>query len=125
MPIEKMFSDKSKSLKASVNALLEEIRLREEINSSQFKEMNKEICMQHTELMQLDNLVDQYPFDITQGLNEAKDRIKSNVLELEREKRKEQLECWRDLMFLKKYLMVSLKDYWELERKRGILGQKE
>jgi hypothetical protein len=60
-------------------------------------------------------------FIFESSLSEAKDKIKSNVLELEREKRKEQLECWRDLMFLKKYLMVSLKDYWELERKRGML----
>jgi hypothetical protein len=120
-PLENMFSDKSKSLKASVNALLEEIRLREEINSHQFNKIDKEISRQHTELMQLENLKDNYPHDLTKDLSEAKDKIKSNVLELEREKRKEQLECWRDLMFLKKYLMVSLKDYWELERKRGVL----
>jgi predicted RNase H-like nuclease (RuvC/YqgF family) len=120
-PLENMLSDKSKSLKASVNALLEEIRLREEINSHQFNKIDKEIRRQHTVLMQLENLKDNYPHDLTKDLSEAKDKIKSNVLELEREKRKEQLECWRDLMFLKKYLMVSLKDYWELERKRGIL----
>lgn len=120
-PLDKMLSDKSKSLKASVNALLEEISLREEINTSQFKGINEEICRQHTELMQLEKLEDHYPHDLGKELNEAKDKIKSNVLELEREKRKETLECWRDLMFLKKYLMVSLKDYWELERKRGIL----
>ncbi len=120
-PLENMFSDKSKSLKASVNALLEEIRLREEINSHQFNKIDKEIRRQHTELMQIENLKDNYPHDLTKDLSEAKDKIKSNVLELEREKRKEQLECWRDLMFLKKYLMVSLKDYWELERKRGLL----
>ncbi len=122
-PLEDMFSDKAKTLKASVNALLEEIQLREDLNAFQFKKMNGEICRQHTELMQLENIRDCYPFDLTRDVDEAKAKIKTNVLELEREKRQEGLECWRDLMFLKKYLMVSLKDYWELARKRGVLGR--
>jgi hypothetical protein len=120
-PLEDMLSDKAKTLKASVNALLEEIKLREGLNAHQFNKINSEICRQHTELMQLENIQDSYPFDLTKDVDEAKDRIKSNVLELEREKRQEGLECWRDLMFLKKYLMVSLKDYWELVRKRCVL----
>jgi len=120
--LEEMFSDKAKTLKASVNALLEEIQLREDLNAAHFKKMNDEICRQHTELMQLENIIDCHPFDLTGDIDETKTRIKSNVLELEREKRQEGLECWRDLMFLKKYLMVSLKDYWELVRKRWVLG---
>ncbi len=71
--------------------------------------------------MQLENFKDHYPFNLTSDISEAKAQIETNVLELEKEKRKEGLECWRDLMFLKKYLMVSLKDYWELIRKRGVL----
>jgi hypothetical protein len=73
----------------------------------------------------MDNIRDSYPFDLTRDLDEAKARIKSNVLELEREKRQKGLECWRDLMFLKKYLMRSLKDYWELARKRKVLGHNQ
>ena len=119
--LENMFSDKAKTLKASVNALLEEIKLREDLSSHQFKEMNDEICQQHTELMQLKNINDHHPFDLTKDLDETKARIKTNVLELEKEKRQEGLECWRDLMFLKKYLMVSLKDYWELVGRRNTL----
>lgn len=119
--LEDMLSDKAKTLKASVNALLEEIVLREDLNASQFKKMNGEICRQHTELMSLENIRDCYPEDLFKDVDEAKAKIKANVLELEREKRSEGLECWRDLMFLKKYLMVSLKDYWELVRRRGML----
>ncbi|MFH2059683.1 MAG: hypothetical protein ABIJ59_12370 [Pseudomonadota bacterium] len=121
-PLENMFADKAKTLKASVNALLEEITLRDELNAHQFKKIDDEICRQHTQMMQLENLVDHHPFDLTKGIDEARAQIETNVLELEREKRSEGLECWRDLMFLKKYLMVSLKDYWELARKRGVLG---
>jgi len=125
-PLENMFSDKAKTLKSSVNAILEEIKLREDLNVYQTKKIDSEICRQHTELMQLDNLKDHYPFNLTKDISETKANIETNVLELEKEKRKEGLECWRDLMFLKKYLMVSLKDYWELDRKRGVLeGQKK
>jgi len=49
-------------------------------------------------------------------------QLENNVLELEKEKRKEYLECWRDLMFLKKYLLSSLKDYWDLIKKRDVLS---
>jgi hypothetical protein len=122
--LEDMFSDKAKTLKASVNAILEEIKLREDLNASQFKKINGEICRQHTELMQIENLKDHYSFNLAKYLSEEKANIETNVLELEKEKRKEGLECWRDLMFLKKYLMVSLKDYWELARKRGALERK-
>ena len=120
-PLENMFSDKSKSLKASVNALLEEINLREGINTYHLKKIDYEVCQQHTHLMQLDNISGHHPSDLSKHVDEAKKRIESNVLELEKEKRKEQLECWRDLMFLKKYLMSALKDYWELARKRKVL----
>ena len=44
------------------------------------------------------------------------------ILELEKEKRKEYLECWRDLMFLKKYLLSAFKEYWDLIKKREVLS---
>jgi hypothetical protein len=121
--LEDMFSDKARTLKASVNALLEEIQLREDLNVSHFGKIDGEVRRLHSELMNLENISDCYPGDLTRDLSEAKVKIKANVLELEREKRSEDLECWRDLMFLKKYLMGSLKEYWELVRRRGMLGE--
>lgn len=117
--LEDLISDKAKTLKASVNALLEEISLREDLNVSMFKKIDDEVCKLRGELMQLNNLSDSYPFDLSAQLDEAKFRLKENVLELERERRAEGLECWRDLMGLKKDLMVALKEYWELVRRRG------
>ncbi len=120
--LEDLFSDKAKTLKASVNAMLEEIKLREDLNASHFGKIDGEVRRLHSELMNLDNVENSYDRDLTKDLSEGRARIKDDVLELERERRSEGLECWRDLMFLKKYLMVSLKDYWELVRKRGVLG---
>ena len=47
--------------------------------------------------------------------------FENNILELKKEKRKEYLECWRDLMFLKKYLLSAFKEYWDLIKKRDVL----
>jgi hypothetical protein len=49
-------------------------------------------------------------------------KFENNVLELEKDKRKEYLECWRDLMFMNKYLLSALKDYWDLTKRRSALG---
>ena len=119
--LENMISDKAKTLKSSVNAILEEINLRENLNKYQSKEIDEELCRQRTKLMQYTTLKYQFPGGLNRTATEAKSQIQSTVLELAKEKRKEQLECWRDLMFLKKYLMVSLKDYWELVRRRSAL----
>ncbi|MCK5581972.1 MAG: hypothetical protein KAJ18_11950, partial [Candidatus Omnitrophica bacterium] len=95
---EGMFSDKAKTLKASVSSLLEGIKRREDLNSHQFKIIDGEICRQYTELMSLENIRDCYPGDLTRDVDEARAKIEANVLEFEREKRLKSLECWRDLM---------------------------
>ena len=120
--LEKLFSDKSKTLKATVKALLDEIKLRESLDSHLLSKIDDEICRQHTHLLQLKNLRVHYSFDMFREINNLKMQLENNVLELEKEKRKEYLECWRDLMFLKKYLLTSLKDYWDLIKKRDMLS---
>lgn len=121
--LEDMFSDKARTLKASVNALLEEIQLRDNLNASHFGKIDGEVSRLRVELVNLENITESHPFDLSGAVDEERARIRADVLELERERRSEGLECWRDLMFLKKYLMGSLKDYWELVRRRGMLGK--
>lgn len=119
--LEKVFSDKGKTLKGTVKALLNEIKLRETLDSHLIKKIEDEICSQNTYLLHLKDLKVQYSFELSKNVSNSKAQIESKVLELEKEKRQEQLECWRDLMFLKKYLLTSLKDYWELTKKREVL----
>ncbi|MBU4000572.1 hypothetical protein KKG29_05400 [Patescibacteria group bacterium] len=120
--LEKMFSDKGKTLKGTVKALLNEIKLRETLDSHLIKKIDDEVCSKHTDLMQLNNLKLNYSPDLARDINTTKMQLENSVLELEKEKRKEYLECWRDLMFLKKYLLTSLKDYWDLVNKRNVLS---
>lgn len=121
--LERVFSNKSKTLKASVKAQFNEVELRETLNSHLLKKIDDEICRQNTYLMRLEDLKSHYLPDVSKAVNKTKMQLENNVLELEKEKRKEYLECWRDLMFLKKYLLSSLKDYWDLIKKREVLGQ--
>lgn len=120
--LETVFSDKAKTSKAGVKALLEEIALRETLDSHLINKIDDQICEQDTALMQLKNLKVDYSPELAKHVDKRRTQLEANVLELEREKRREYLECWRDLMFLKKYLLSALKDYWTAAKKRDVLS---
>jgi GTP-binding protein EngB required for normal cell division len=120
--LERIFSNKTKSLKSTVTALLNEIELRRSLDSQLIQKIEEQICEQNTQIMQLDNLSNPYDFERFLDINAKKKNIESNVLELEKEKRKENLECWRDLMFLNKYLHSALKSYWDMAKKQEVLS---
>jgi hypothetical protein len=120
--LESVFSDKAKTSKAGVKALLDEIRLRETLDSHLITTIDDQICEQNTAVMQLDNLKVDYSPELAKHVDKRRTQLEANVLELEEEKRKEYLECWRDLMFLKRYLLSALKDYWDSAKKRDVLS---
>ncbi len=120
--LETVFSDKSKSLKTTCKSLLNEIELRENLDSHLLKKINDEICRFHTHLMHMEKIKIQYFPDSFAEVNKIKMQFENEILELEKEKRNEYLECWRDLMFLKKYLLVAFKEYWDLIKKRELLS---
>src|SRR3989338_7194179 len=81
------------------------------------------MCMQHSSLEQVKSLMRfNYSADFLDYFSKAKMQIENNVLDLEKEKRQEYLTCWKDLMFLKKYLLVALKDYWNLNSRESFLN---
>jgi len=121
--LEKMFIDRSKTLKAGVKALLEEIELRESLDAHVVNKIDDEISRHRLSLKRLCEIKPGYTIYDSNDLSKSKLKIENNLIELEREKRKEYLECWRDLMFLKKYLLSSLKNYWDLVKKREVLAE--
>lgn len=120
-PLEKIFSNKSRTSKATVKALLEEIELRENVDSHLLYSIEEDICKQSAYLSHLKSIPIQYSFELAKSLNKTKGHIEKNIISLEQEKRKELLDCWRDMMLLKKYLMSSLTDYWSQTKKREML----
>ena len=120
--LEGIFADKAKTQKASAKAFLDEIKLRETLNSRMLYNIDNEILKQNNQILGLDNRKEGYFFENFIDLKKLKLKIEDRVLEMEREKRKEYIECWRDLMVMKKYLLSSLKDYWNIARKRDALS---
>ncbi len=118
----KIISEKGKTLKATIKALAYEIKLRETLDSHVLNKIGDDMSKQNTLLKNLINTKTGYSQELSREINDKKLRIENNCLELEKEKRKEYLECWKDLMFLKKYLHSALKDYWDLAKRRNVLS---
>jgi hypothetical protein len=120
--LEKVFSDKRKNLKATVKALFNEITLRERIDLFLLNKIDADMFWQNSYIDQLKTVAQHnYSLGLFKDISSSRMKLESNVLDLEKEKRKEYLECWRDLSFLKKYLLSALKDYWDLSRRTGAL----
>jgi len=122
-PLERLFSDKAKTLKATVRALLEEIKKRENLSAHLVDNIDEEICTKNSNIMQLDKVKAQYNFDLFKEVSSQRTKLERMVSDLDREKRKERLECWHDLMFLRKYLFSALKDYWDLVKRRELVSE--
>lgn len=120
--LDMLFSDKSKTLKATVKELLNEISLRKKLNSELLTKMNEDICKCKTYLHEIRDIVKRNYEAQDVKFGRRRTQLENMILSLEQEKRKEYVECWRDLMFLKKYLMSALADYWELNKKRESLS---
>ncbi len=119
--LETLLADKGKTLKATVKALLTEINLRENLDENLTTEIDNEVSTHRSQIFHLQDLRVHYDFERFMDVKNLIVKLENQVLELEKEKRQEHLESWRDLMFLKKYLMSALKDYWDLVRKRELL----
>jgi len=121
--VERVFSDKGRTLKATIKALFNEILLRERLNSELLVKIDSDICKTDSYLEQIKFLTQrQYTPDLEIGFSRRRTQLENQVLDLEKEKRQEYLTCWKDLMFLKKYLLSALKDYWTVSNRKSFLN---
>ncbi|MCF8070072.1 MAG: hypothetical protein K9L30_15935 [Desulfobacterales bacterium] len=120
--LHKLLHDKTKNLKSTVKALLDEISLREKLHIDLLYKIDENIFDQKTSLTNLKNLrAPNYFLDKFLETRKMTTKIEGNIIELQKEKRKESLDCWRDMMFLKKYLMSALKEYWDFVKRSEFL----
>ena len=121
--LDKIFSDKTKILKATVKQIFNEINLRGKVNSEIITSIDQDICKCHTYLQEIRTLTERdYSLNLTIAFDKRRTQIESELLDLEKQQRQEILELWRDLMFLKKYLMSALTEYWTLSNRKEILA---
>lgn len=121
--LENAFRDKSKSLKATVKELLEEIELRKNLDYNILKKIDDSICKENNVLLELEGRQDPYVLEIDPKVKRLERKIDDGIFDLEKEKRKEYLECWRDMMNIKRYLMVAFKEYWDFARSRSLISK--
>ena len=109
--IKRILSDKSRTIKNTVKALLAEIDLRKIVSNDVVSKMDYDICKCHTYLDEI-KFITQRSYVPDTSFTSRRTQLENMVFSLENEKRREEVFCWRDLMFLRKYLMGALKDYW-------------
>ena len=118
--VETIFTDRTRSLKSTVNELLAEIERRENLHADLKSRIGDDICRCGEYLQEVKFWTDR-PYNPDTNFTSRKTNLEKQIFSLEEEKRTEDLTCWRDLMFLKKYLMSALKDYWKLSKCRAVL----
>ncbi len=119
--LEKIFTDRAKILKATVRELLKELTLREELYRKIMDEIENDICKTETYLHEIKEKVERsYEADKLQ-FGRRRTQLEARIIKLEQEKRQEKREFWRDMAWLKKYLLSAFADYWDLVNKRKFL----
>ena len=118
----RIFSDKTRTLKSTVKALFNEINGRERLNAELLGKVEQDISKAHSYLEQIRVLTARdYMQELTLNLNRRRTQLEDRASQLEQEKRREHVECWRDLMHLKRYLLTALKEYWLISRRSAAL----
>lgn len=118
--VETIFTDRTRSLKSTVNELLAEIECRENLHADLKSKIGDDLY-RCGEYLQEVKFFTNSPYNLDTNFTSRKTGLESQMLSLEEQKRTEDLTCWRDLMFLKKYLMFALKDYWKLSKSKAML----
>ena len=124
--LDGMLGDKKRTLKAVVKSLFNEIQSREQLSTILLGKINEEILNSHTYLHEIRDLTSRsYSMDLALNLGRRRTQLEDRIIGLEKQKQEESLTCWRDLMQIRRYLLTSLKDYWEFARKTVHLGYGE
>ena len=116
-PLSQFLSDKRKFLNKSLDEVVALINEREQIKDSNIYQIDKDICKVHTKMFNLSWQRYNFNFDT----DKAYHKLQQLVMALNREKRSEDVACWKDVTQLKSYLRESLKEAEQEKRKQAIL----
>jgi hypothetical protein len=118
--VNSIFSDKTKTSKSTVRELLAEIKRRDNLHNDIKSKIDDDICRCDTYLHEVRFWTERNYNPDTNFLR-RRTSLEGQIFTLDEQKRIEDVNHWRDTMFLRKYLMSALKDYWNAFRKNKIL----
>ena len=116
--VDRIFNDKSKAQKTTVNQLLNEINLRGELHKNLLSKIDDETMMWDSNLMNLPNR----GYEIDPSIPKRRSHIEDKLLQLEQEKRSEDVKYWEHVKDLRKELMLAFNEYWLSFRKKEFLN---
>ena len=121
--LESIFTNKTKVLKSTIKQLFNEINLRLQVDTDIFKGINEDICVCYNFLEEVKLHIGRgYDMERILAFIPRRTQLETQIFDFKKQKRTEALECWRDLMFLKKYLMSALSEYWLLSKRQQLLS---
>lgn len=120
---DKVFTDKGKTLKATINALFHQILTREKLNYVLLKKIDSDMCKAGTYLEDMRRFTARDYSRQFVDLSRRRTQVEERIIGLEKEKRQEYRDCWRDLAYLTKGTLSALKDYWSLRNSGNFLNE--
>lgn len=116
--IDDIFFDRTQSHKSTIDEILSEIEERKQIKQKNCLEINRDMCKVETHLLELENLANGL---YTLNFGRRRTALDHEIFNLESEKREQEVECWRDLVFLQKDLLATLGEYWASLRRKQVM----
>jgi len=117
-PINAFFTAKQAFLGKSVQDIVGLIYERESLKYASFRAMDYQATQTKTKLFELNNL----RFGLDPQFERVRQNIEKELNTLESEKRREYVECWRDIMRLKGDLREVMREFGQEKRKSALLG---
>jgi hypothetical protein len=115
-PLGAFLGAKKEFLGKSIADLLREIEVREKMRDDHLHQIDYESCSFQTRIYELDFW--------QRGMNPIADRVRTSLEKemsgLEKEKRMEEISCWRDISHLKTDLREVMQE-WAMEKRKDLL----
>lgn len=112
-PLSDFFGAKKASLGNKVTGILSMIYEREEIAQEHSRKIDYESCAVKSKLFQVDDWVP----GINRNVDKIRETTERELLGLEREKRMEQVACWRDVSRLRMELSETMQEWYREKQK--------
>jgi hypothetical protein len=116
-PVDLLFRRKREFLVKSVGEVLGLIYGREKLKSENLRRIDYDSCKLGTSILQ----ISAWEVGADSKLEKARLGLEGDVLGLEREKRAEEVACWRDTTRLKDSLREIVERLWELKGREELI----